>query len=126
MPRQREINENSQKYCHSNATSLRQPKGLEWNIKEPVVVTVLTSHAQQRLKCPLTSMFEASDDVLMMRPTTYFFIPCNQTDIKETLLACTHRNERPQALTCFSAEPRRGCRLTSGLAADILRGPVWS
>lgn len=52
-------------------------------------------------KCLLTSIFEASDEVLMMRPTTYFFIPCNQTDIKEILLACTHKNENASCQDTF-------------------------
>lgn len=76
-------------------------KRLNLNIRKKPINTnqwsLLLFHIHNRgylLYCLLTSIFEASDEVLMMRPTTYFFIPCNQTDIKEIRLACTYKWKR--------------------------------
>lgn len=101
MLRQYDLKQNKIKCFHFNAPGLHQQKDLVKAFRKkptsikPVIIIVLMSHAQQInfTKCLHTSIFEASDEVLMMRPTTYFFIPCNQTDIRKTLLALTHKTE---------------------------------
>lgn len=136
MPQLRKINENSIKYFNFNATSLHQPKGLNWNTKKKNPPSPISDHYCPDVTCTtevnfskrlLTSIFEASDEVLMMRPTTYFFIPCNETNIKETLLACTNKNENTSCHDMFIAKPSRACSLLHlvTLATEILRGPKF-